>query len=1652
MYNGNPTVTQTINSGLSFQFGNTGWDSTKAITFTPNSIVNLTATITSGTTGNSANYDYLKVGDVEVQVNGQDQKISIVIDGKETKSIKFGNKDACRGGEYKISMTLDQALKSAYVKVSAPSTADLETDAGTTYTNALPNQIVVGLHKGGTVTGRTHVLQAIKITEELQEVKTVDYTINYIFNGTAIKTETGSIVVGAEITAKEPQTIDGEKYYFADGATTSMTIKADSDNVLNVQMRKAYVYNYTIANNVNDIVKTGTCVEGESVSVPYSHYILKDGIVYTKAAVSSQYNHTFNPDSNDYVETLEYNASDIIDGIFFKEGEEIEGMTYDASANANIRCSNSAGGFSDEPIKICTLLPGTYTVKLGVWGNGGADFVVKAGEETILTTKTRGYWLEAPFISKNGDDDDPLNGEFTLTEEAEITFEGASKGKVLDYILISGIVDVTGIAINGNDDKTIEKIDLNKGGEYNLKAVITPETASDKTVKWSSSNPEIATVDETGKVTAVSGGTTTISVTSNANEEISASVTVNVAVPATGLELQDKDLNKLADGANLNLTEGDDYTITAVVEPEGSTDIVTWESSDVNIATVENGVIKAIAAGNVSITAKVAGFTKTINVVVAEATVPVSEVELDQTSAEMKTGSTLELKASVKPENASSKNVAWSTDKEDIATVDQNGLVTAIKAGEVTITATAGGKTATCVITITDIEVTKVILNEIEIKNIKVGETFQLTASVEPENATYKNVIWSSDNEDVATVDEDGIVTAIAPGTAIITATSGKVSASCSVTVPVEVASVTLDKTFSALNIGESVTLIATIDPENASDKTISWTSSDPKVATVDENGTVTAVSGGETIITAKAGEQTAECTVAVRYPEEEGYLYSRTTETWTKADLVDWTTTDGVTKSINNGLNVTWGNTGWALSKEVNFTKNSIVTLTASMTGGNTGRENAYEYLELGGVQVRLDGQRKVGTVVIGTEEFTLSGDARGGSVDIEMTIDQAFKKVTVNVTGSCTGTVEGKINEALPNKVVFGYNKNGGLSGDRTAILKSLAISEELQDVTTADYTINYVCDGNVIKTESGTTVVDSEVDAVNSFSVDGQKYYVADGATTTLKVSAEGENVLNVNVRKAYVFNYIVKNNVNDATATGTCVEGESTSVPYSRYILAEDGTVWMKEAAKQTPYTITINPDKDGYETTIEYSATDMTDGLFFKEAEDIEEMTATTGGNAGARGSNAQGGYADEAITVYTLKPGTYTVRIASTGKANQDLIVKADALEVIKYTTNGSWGEATSESFTLREETALTFEGANSDTPLDYILITGTAGIPATGITLDATSKELEIGKALTLTASVTPDYTTDAISWTSSNEEIATVDNEGNVTAKRAGRATITATVGEFSAECIVTCYSPVVGDANGDGVIEINDVIDISNFILEVNEVPEGWEEEEWKEFYVKAADLNGDNKVTISDALAAVTLVLAQEASSASQARVAANYEFADNLVIGGMKAFNGKTSVAVTLDNTMEFVAVQADIYMPEGVNFDVKPGIRIANSHSFQTKRFDDNHMRVVIYTFNGNAFADNDEALFEIVADSYISDPSDIALTHVIASDAAAKAHVLGSRYESATGVTALGFDSNAPVKVYDLNGRYISDKVDGLEQGFYIIRQGNNAKKVRIR
>ena len=197
--------------------------------------------------------------------------------------------------------------------------------------------------------------------------------------------------------------------------------------------------------------------------------------------------------------------------------------------------------------------------------------------------------------------------------------------------------------------------------------------------------------------------------------------------------------------------------------------------------------------------------------------------------------------------------------------------MTAVKAGSATITAKAGDKSATCAVTVKAkvVPVSSVSLNKATLE-LTEGDSETLTATVAPDNATNKTVTWSSSDASVATVDNGGKVTAVKAGSATITAKAGDKSTTCAVTVKakaIPVSSITLNETSIEIQVGESRLLVATVGPENATNKAVSWSSSDTTIVIVNQIGKVTALKSGTAIITAKAGDKTATCTVSVPVP-----------------------------------------------------------------------------------------------------------------------------------------------------------------------------------------------------------------------------------------------------------------------------------------------------------------------------------------------------------------------------------------------------------------------------------------------------------------------------------------------------------------------------------------------------------------------------------------------------------------------------------------------------------------------------------------------------------------------------------------------------------------------------------------------------------------
>ena len=294
---------------------------------------------------------------------------------------------------------------------------------------------------------------------------------------------------------------------------------------------------------------------------------------------------------------------------------------------------------------------------------------------------------------------------------------------------------------------------------------------------------------------------------------------------------------------SLSLETGKSETLKATVKPDNATDkTVTWSSSNEKVATVSDGKVTAAAAGSATITATAGGKSATCKVTVTEATVAVTSVTVDPTTLSLAVGGSETLTATVKPDNATDKDVTWKSSKTSVATVDKDGKVTAVAVGSATITATAGGKSATCKVTVTENQVPaeSVSLDKQSLE-LKGGESATLKATVTPSDSTDK-VAWSSSNEKVAKVDSKGKVTAVAAGSATITAKAGEKSATCTVTVAKGGQEITA-KNITATYGDTGVKIGATVKPSGG---TLTYeVTKGSDVISVDKKGAVTIIKAG---------------------------------------------------------------------------------------------------------------------------------------------------------------------------------------------------------------------------------------------------------------------------------------------------------------------------------------------------------------------------------------------------------------------------------------------------------------------------------------------------------------------------------------------------------------------------------------------------------------------------------------------------------------------------------------------------------------------------------------------------------------------------------------------------------------------------------------
>lgn len=390
-----------------------------------------------------------------------------------------------------------------------------------------------------------------------------------------------------------------------------------------------------------------------------------------------------------------------------------------------------------------------------------------------------------------------------------------------------------------------------------------PTNVDQSNFLWHSENEEVVGVNN-GEIICQKLGNSLISVISP--NGLSASCMVKVVQPVTSLSIMIND--KEIEDSETEIQVDTYAPISATIYPEDAYDkTLLWESSDPDIVDYENGVIHAKSVGKARIIVSASSGVSAYCDISVTPILPES-ISLYPTEWSGRVGECYQLSATILPENTTDKQIIWDSEDTLVASVDENGKITAQSIGSTTVTASCGDVYATCHVMVLPTMAESIILSQ-ESVSLKVGEEVEITATILPEDATDKNIVWASDDSSVAIVDENGKITAISVGTTTITAYCGDVKADCLVYViatPVE--SISLNKYDVQLTVEEQVQLCATILPDNASNKVLNWSSNDESIAIVDSEGMITAVGIGETYILASSTDGSgakAECHITVK-------------------------------------------------------------------------------------------------------------------------------------------------------------------------------------------------------------------------------------------------------------------------------------------------------------------------------------------------------------------------------------------------------------------------------------------------------------------------------------------------------------------------------------------------------------------------------------------------------------------------------------------------------------------------------------------------------------------------------------------------------------------------------------------------------------------
>jgi len=997
----------------------------------------------------------------------------------------------------------------------------------------------------------------------------------------------------------------------------------------------------------------------------------------------------------------------------------------------------------------------------------------------------------------------------TSTDSGETTFDWMSSNDGIASVspttnsatttvtgVSAGMVTITGTGtVNGASDTATVNVSevtisppsatVNKDATVMLAATGNP-SGVDTAFTWSSDATGIATVDSSGLVTGVGGGTaniTAMGTTTGAADTIVVTV-IEVSVTPVSASIANGDTQQF------NASSNGDATFT-------------WGSSDIGVATVDGtGLATSVGPGTTTITAtgNTSGASDT-------ATLNVSVVTISPTSATVNKDATVALTATGNPSSVDT-TFTWSSDATGVATVDSSGVVTGVSGGTANITATGTTTGAADTIVVTVIEVSVTPANA----TIANGATQPLSAS--SNDAGDTTFTWGTSNSSVATVSGTGLVTGTGAGTATITAIGNSSGASDTATINVSVVTVTPSSAIVVL--GQNVSLSASSNSNF--DSTFTWFSSDTGTATVNSSGVVTGVAAGSVTITA-TGDQTGALDTASVLVIEVVVIAPST--------LVQQGSTLALSASSNGDTTFTWSTDNPSVATVISTTATTgLVTGISSGTvritaTGDTSGGTDFADLEVVNVVVTPASQ----SILLGGT-FQLTATSTLGS-DLFTWSTSAMGVATVSATGLVTAVTPGSATITATG-TVSGFSDTSAITVESVAVNPSLsfirvggtvALSATSSDPLDTSFAWSS-SDPSIASVNSATGVVTGVSTASGSDTVTisavGSNSGVSGTATVTVVAVSVSPTLSKINKGSTLQLTG-TSNDPNDtlfgwstsnlavAVADGT---GLVTGVGPGTAAITAIGATGASATSLVTVVEITITPSSltmvTGAMFTFTASSSDPSDTAFLWSTSAPLVVTIDSLGTARAV---AQGPATITAIGNGTGFSGTASVQVGG--------------IAITPISAFIGPGETLAFSATSTDPTDLGFTWISSDPSVAIVnLTTGlVTGISSGTTTITATGNSSSLAGTVTVTVGIFPPNPTasagstilltakssfagDSFTWSSSDPTVATVDSTGLVTTISPGTAVITA-VGSVSGDVVqtVVTVTTAVGGGGGGG-----------------------------------------------------------------------------------------------------------------------------------------------------------------------------------------------------------------------------------------------------------